>query len=389
MQTKKIKLLNGQVHEEVFPSFPNTGTSAENLEDKVTIRRPPNAFIIFSKEWRKNIAAQNPQETNTQISTRLGAMWKLMSKEQKVHYTDMARNLNQEHRETYPDYVYSPKQARLKKALRAEARYLKISNMKSRKMNTAVNGTSSRHNPQEERGRQERTKDFQGQIPQNMLRGCIDRYLDVGNNPNQQCASYKKCPQNGNCVDISKIDGQRWLPCIQKSESGAIYITFTDDIKIHEGDLLANHITEHHQQQVQSGAVTKRQDNSSYGRRLQIRPSAETPDNNEPAATGHINTQNERNIGSSGDDATRNVQQDLHHHKQLALNALLFQNVISTEENTKEDREVKPMSLENSVSQLPQRLLEDNEVSVNEFLSQPDFDNEIIAYEAVLFLEKL
>jgi hypothetical protein len=50
-----------------------------------------------------------------------------MPKEQKEHYMDIARKLNQEHREKYPDYVYSPKEARLKKALRAEARYLKIS----------------------------------------------------------------------------------------------------------------------------------------------------------------------------------------------------------------------------------------------------------------------
>jgi hypothetical protein len=72
-QTKKIKLLNGQVHEKVLSSFPNSGTSAENLEDKVRIRRPPKAFMIFAKEWRKNIAAQNPQETSKQISRRLGA----------------------------------------------------------------------------------------------------------------------------------------------------------------------------------------------------------------------------------------------------------------------------------------------------------------------------
>jgi hypothetical protein len=50
---------------------------------------------------------------------------------------------------------------------------------------------------------------------------------------------------------------------------------------------------------------------------------------------------------------------------------------------------MKPMSLQNSVNQLPQRLLEDYEVSIHEILLQPDFDNEIIAYEAVLFLEIL
>jgi hypothetical protein len=54
---------------------------------------------------------------NKQISMRLGALWKLMSKEQKEHYTHMARKLNQEHKKKYPDYVYSPKEIRLKKKL--------------------------------------------------------------------------------------------------------------------------------------------------------------------------------------------------------------------------------------------------------------------------------
>jgi hypothetical protein len=56
---------------------------------------------------------------------------------------------------------------------------------------------------------------------------------------------------------------------------------------------------------------------------------------------------------------------------------------------SREAREMKPMSLQNSVNQLPQRLLKDYEVSIHELLLQPDFDNEIIALEAVLFLEIL
>jgi hypothetical protein len=145
-QTKRRKLLNGQVREKAHPTLPNPGTSGGKLKNEVRIRRPPNTFIIFANEWRKNTAAQNPQEKNKQISERLGVMWKLMSKEQRERYTEMARKLEVEHKEKYPDYVYCPKEARLKKALRAEARDLKIStNVKSRKANTALNGTRSRH----------------------------------------------------------------------------------------------------------------------------------------------------------------------------------------------------------------------------------------------------
>jgi hypothetical protein len=253
-------------------------------------------------------------------------------------------------------------------------------------MNTALNGTSSRHNPEQERVLQERTKVSQGQIRQNMLRGCTDRYLDVGNNPNQQCASHKKGPQNGNCVDISKIDGQRWLSC-QKSESGAIYITFNDDIKIQEGDLSANHVREV-QQQVPSHPLTKQQVDRPYGRCMQTHPTAGTLDNSEPSAASQIITQNIRYIGSSGDDAANNVEQHLRPHKQHAYDVLLSQDVISTEEVTRETQEMKPVSLQNSVNQLPQCLLEDYADFITEFLLQSDFDNDILAFEAVLELGK-
>jgi hypothetical protein len=95
---------------------------------------------------------------------------------------NMARLLDRGHREKYPYYVYSSKEAQFKKALCAEAHYLKICDMKSRKTNSAM---SSRHNPEQGRGLQETMKGFRGQIQQNM-------FLSVGNNLNQQYASHKK-----------------------------------------------------------------------------------------------------------------------------------------------------------------------------------------------------
>jgi hypothetical protein len=34
------------------------------------IRRPPNAYILFSQEWRKAVAASYPEERNVDISKR-------------------------------------------------------------------------------------------------------------------------------------------------------------------------------------------------------------------------------------------------------------------------------------------------------------------------------
>jgi hypothetical protein len=40
------------------------------LDALTKIRRPPNAFIIFAREWRHLLAAQFPTERNQEISKR-------------------------------------------------------------------------------------------------------------------------------------------------------------------------------------------------------------------------------------------------------------------------------------------------------------------------------
>jgi hypothetical protein len=410
-QTKKRKLVNGQVCEKALPTLPNPGTSAAKLKDKVRIRRPPNAFIVFANEWRKNIAAQNPQEKNKQISTRLGAMWKLMSKEQKEHYTQMAHKLELEHKEKYPDYVYCPKEARLKKALRAEARDLKISaNVKSNKTNTAINGTRSRHRaskqqqvdmkifyesfypevvatevctrpnpvpsrmlPKQERDIEE-TKVFQGQVRQNKLQGCTDRYLNIGNNAYQQSASRMNVTRKRDCVVMRKIVGQRRLPYIQMPQSGAVYITIpSNEIKIQEGDLL-DHVTEVHQQKVLSYPVKQQRVNGSYESCMKTKAIAGTQGSSDPDAAGQTVTH------------TGSAQQHLYLCKYLVGDPLLSQNSITTAEEM-DIQTLITTSLENCVNQLPQRLLEDYADFIDKLLLQSDFNNEILAFKSVLELD--
>jgi hypothetical protein len=128
----KSKLLPAVDHIQTSSTLPNSGKSEATLKDKVKIRRPPNAYIIFANEWRKILAAQNPGENCQQISTRLGAMWKSLTDDERDHYMHTARILDIEHRRKYPDYVYCPHTARMQKARRAEARDLKRRIMQSR-----------------------------------------------------------------------------------------------------------------------------------------------------------------------------------------------------------------------------------------------------------------
>jgi HMG (high mobility group) box len=76
------------------------------------IRRPPNAFMIFANEWRRRLATENPNESNKAISIRLGVMWKGMDPSNKESYYNAARQADLEHKQKYPGYYYSPKEAR-------------------------------------------------------------------------------------------------------------------------------------------------------------------------------------------------------------------------------------------------------------------------------------
>ncbi|CAG0881812.1 unnamed protein product [Darwinula stevensoni] len=87
------------------------------------IPRPPNAFMIFANEWRKNLASEYPSESNKEISIRLGTIWKKLSAETKQKYYDLAREAGDKHKEKYPYYVYNPKEARIRKQLRYQAKY--------------------------------------------------------------------------------------------------------------------------------------------------------------------------------------------------------------------------------------------------------------------------
>ncbi|XP_066907944.1 transcription factor Sox-1b isoform X2 [Halyomorpha halys] len=92
------------------------------VKSNIKIPRPPNAFMIYANTWRKKLAHDHPSESNKQISVRLGKLWKDMAADEKELYFTLARRVDAEHKKKYPDYVYNPKEARLRKALRDRGR---------------------------------------------------------------------------------------------------------------------------------------------------------------------------------------------------------------------------------------------------------------------------
>ncbi|CAF3623875.1 unnamed protein product [Adineta steineri] len=73
------------------------------------VKRPMNAFMVFSQLERRKIVQLAPHLPNADISKCCGAKWKRMSLRERQPYMEESERLKQLHARQYPTYKYQPR----------------------------------------------------------------------------------------------------------------------------------------------------------------------------------------------------------------------------------------------------------------------------------------
>jgi len=75
----------------------------------VRVKRPMNAFMVWSREQRKILSKQFPKMHNSEISRNLGEKWRQLNEDEKIPFVDEAKRLRAQHMKEHPDYKYRPR----------------------------------------------------------------------------------------------------------------------------------------------------------------------------------------------------------------------------------------------------------------------------------------
>eukprot|EP00111_Clytia_hemisphaerica_P019999 TCONS_00058973-protein len=108
-----------------------------NMTDHV--KRPMNAFMVWSQIERKKMAESYPDMHNAEISRRLGKQWKMLTDDDRRPYVIRSEKLREEHMRRHPDYKYRPK----KKAKEMEGKQGAAAQTNQQRANNTKNNTNT------------------------------------------------------------------------------------------------------------------------------------------------------------------------------------------------------------------------------------------------------
>lgn len=97
------------------------------------VKRPMNAFMVWSQLERRKISEIQPDMHNAEISKRLGKRWKLLNETDRQPYIEEAERLRLLHMQEYPDYKYRPRKKAKPTPKPSDGKVSKSSHSKSSK----------------------------------------------------------------------------------------------------------------------------------------------------------------------------------------------------------------------------------------------------------------
>ncbi|XP_069118802.1 protein capicua homolog [Argopecten irradians] len=102
--TKRRTQLISAIKDEKEPKSPRKS------KDKDHVRRPMNAFMIFSKRHRHLVHQRHPNRDNRTVSKILGEWWYALGPKEKQKYHDLAYQVKEAHFKAYPDWKWCSKE---------------------------------------------------------------------------------------------------------------------------------------------------------------------------------------------------------------------------------------------------------------------------------------
>nr|XP_060638860.1 protein SOX-15-like [Anolis sagrei ordinatus] len=81
-------------------------------EEPLKVKRPMNAFLVWSCGERRRVSEAFPRMHHSEISKRLGAAWHLLPEAQKRPFREEAQRLRHTHLALHPHHKFRPRRKR-------------------------------------------------------------------------------------------------------------------------------------------------------------------------------------------------------------------------------------------------------------------------------------